>query len=437
MCGRCRFLELIGPRLGASRRKKGVTDISDHATVSPPTLRGRSSAETRSAVLDLIRASGKISRVDLARRSVLTEATISKIVKELLATGLIVHAGYAQSTGGKRPVLLKLNDGGRYALGLTMDFHSSTVVLCGLDGTELARATADGSGVDRPELVLDRLAADIEGLMAREGVERDAVIGLGVASAGRRGFAQGWNVDTSFFDVWEPYSVEDELAQRTGLATIRENDANCAALGEFWVSQELRRDFVTVYMSHGIGAGIVINGSIYRGVSGNAGEIGHTIALPGGELCWCGAHGCLETVASPRAMVDRVLAEPDLRAVVGVDEGTPIGEVFRRLTSRDGSRDARVCHVLETAAGYFASAIGDLVNTFDLDLVVLAGPGFAGVEEIFLRAAQDRVTSTGFMRELHPITVRLASTGSETAALGAATVVLQRHLTPHLAAPVT
>jgi predicted NBD/HSP70 family sugar kinase len=411
-----------------------MTDTPDLAVA--PTLRGRSSAETRSAVLDLIRASGKISRVDLARRSALTEATISKIVKELLATGLIVQAGYAESTGGKRPVLLKLNDGGRYAVGLTVDFHSSTVVLCGPDGTELTRATARGTGVDLPGLVLDRLAGDIERLLEREGVDRAAVIGLGVASAGRRGFPQGWDVDASFFDVWEPHFVEEELAQRTGLATVRENDANCAALGEFWVSPEAHRDFVTVYMSHGIGAGIVINGSIYHGVSGNAGEIGHMIAVPGGELCWCGSYGCLETVASPRAMVDQVLADPELRAAVGVDEGTPIGEVFRRLTSTDARDHAGVRRVLETAAGYFASAIGDLVNTLDLDLVVLAGPGFAGVEEIFLQAAQERVVSTGFMRDLHPITVRLASIGSETAALGAATVVLQRHLTPHRAAPL-
>ncbi len=413
-----------------------MTDTSDHAALTTPTLRGRSSAETRSAVLDLIRASGKISRVDLARRAVLTEATISKIVKELLATGLVVHAGYAESTGGKRPVLLKLSDGGRYAVGLTMDFHSSTVVLCGADGTELARTTAAGTGHDLPELVLDRLAADIENLMEREGIDRTAVIGLGVASAGRRGFPQGWNVDASFFDIWEPHSVEGELAQRTGLATIRENDANCAALGEFWVSPDPHRDFLTVYMSHGIGAGIVINGAIYRGVSGNAGEIGHMIAVPDGELCWCGARGCLETVASPRAMVDQVLADPDLRAAVGVDESTPVGEIFRRLTSGPSSEHAGVRHVLETAAGHFASAIGDLVNALDLDLVVLAGPGFAGVGEVFLRAAQDRVLSTGFMRELHPITVRLASTGSETAALGAATVVLQRHLTPHRTAPL-
>lgn len=412
-----------------------MTDTSDQAAAAPPTLRGRSSAETRSAVLDLIRASGKISRVDLARRSALTEATISKIVKGLLAAGLIVPAGYAESTGGKRPVLLKLNNGGRYALGLTMDFHSSTIVLCGPDGTELARTTADGTGVDDPAVVLDRLAADIEALMAREGVERSAVIGLGVASAGRRGFPQGWDVDASFFDVWEPYSVENELALRTGLAAIRENDANCAALGEFWVSQEPHRDFVAVYMSYGIGAGIVINGAIYRGVSGNAGEIGHMVSVPDGEPCWCGSRGCLETVASPRAMVDQVLADPQLRAAVGVDEQTPIAEVFRRLTSGVARTDEGVLHTLETAAGHFASAIGDLVNTLDLDLVVLAGPGFAGVEDVFVKAAQERVDSTGFMRELHPITVRLASVGSETAAFGAASVVLQRHLTPHRTAP--
>lgn len=411
-----------------------MTDTADQVTGAPPTLRGRSSAETRSAVLDLIRASGKISRVDLARRSSLTEATISKIVKGLLAAGLIVPAGYAESTGGKRPVLLKLNNGGRYAIGLTLDFHSSTIVLCGPDGTELSRTTADGTGVDDPSVVLDRLAADIEALLAREGVDRSAVIGVGVASAGRRGFPQGWNVDASFFDVWEPYSVESELAQRTGIAAIRENDANCAALGEFWVSQEPHRDFVAVYMSHGIGAGIVIDGAIYRGVSGNAGEIGHMVAVPEGEPCWCGSLGCLETVASPRAMVDQVLADPQLRAAVGVDEQTPIAEVFRRLTADAARADQGVLRLLETAAGHFASAIGDLVNTLDLDLVVLSGPGFAGIENVFVQAAQQRVDHTGFMRELHPITVRLASVGSETAALGAASVVLQRHLTPHRAA---
>src|SRR4051812_32995163 len=108
-----------------------MTQTSDRRASPTPSFKGRSYAETRSAVLDLIRSSGAISRVDLSRRSALAEATISKIVKELLATGLVVQSGFAESTGGKRPALLRLSDVGVYALGVTMDFHRCVVVLCG------------------------------------------------------------------------------------------------------------------------------------------------------------------------------------------------------------------------------------------------------------------------------------------------------------------
>ena len=400
------------------------------STEAPATLRGRSSAETRSAVLDLIRSSGAISRVDLARRSALTEATISKIVKELLATGLVVQSGYAQSTGGKRPALLRLNGGGAHAVGLTLDFHRCVIVLCGADGTELARREVQGTGDDELVVTVDRLAAEVDGLLEQERVDRASITGIGVATAGRRGSPVG-GIEPSSFDGWESYPVEAELERRTGFPVVRENDANCAALGEYWASQEPARDFVAIYMSQGIGCGIVINGAIYRGASGNAGEIGHTTVDPDGLPCWCGSRGCLETVASPRSIVRAALAEHGLRARLGVDDGTPPDRVYGRFLglAADGDEQARA--ILDRAAEHFAAAVVALVNTFDLDLVVLAGAGFAGAGETFLTAARTRVEQTAFMRELHPITVRLAAVGSETAALGAASVVLHRHLTPH------
>jgi predicted NBD/HSP70 family sugar kinase len=398
---------------------------------TPQTLRGRSSAETRSAVLDLIRTSGAISRVDLARRAALTEATISKIVKDLLAAGLVIQSGYAQSTGGKRPALLRLNGGGVHAVGLTLDFHRCVIVLCGADGTELARSEAQGTGFDDPAVALDRLAAAVDHLLEREQVDRASIIGIGVASAGRRGSPLGGVVDTSFFDVWEPIPVEAELARRTGFDVLRENDADSAALGEYWASQEPARDFVAVYMSNGIGCGIVINGAIYRGASGNAGEIGHTTVDADGVACWCGSRGCLETVSSPRAIVRTALADDGLRARLGVDEGTPTDRVYGRFLELVATGDQQAAAILDRAAQYFAGAVGALVNTLDLDLVVLAGSGFVGAGEAFLTAARLRVEQTAFMRELHPITVRLAAAGPDTAALGAASVVLHRHLTPH------
>ena len=326
-----------------------MTETLDTRAGPTATMKGRSYAETRSAVLDLIRSSGGISRVGLARRSALAEATISKIVKELITEGLVVESGFAESTGGKRPVLLRLNDVGVCALGVTMDFHRCVVVLCGLDGTELARREAPGTGRDDPPIALDRLATAVVDLLESEQVDRSSIIGLGVATGGRRGSPLGWVVDASFVDVWESYPVEEELAARTGLSVLHENDANCAALREFWTSQEPDRDFVTVYMSHGIGAGIVLNGTIYRGSSGNAGEIGHTIVDPDGLPCWCGARGCLETVASPRALVDAVLADRVLRKALSIEKTTrPLRSTAgswptrRRGTSRPGGRWTRL-----------------------------------------------------------------------------------------------
>ena len=399
-------------------------------------LKGRSSAETRSAVLDLIRSEGEISRTDLARRSALTDKTISVIVKSLLDSGVVVEAGFAKSTGGKRPVLLRLSDRQLYAVGLTLDIARCVMVLCGLDGTEIARAELDGTGEDEPSIVLDRLAPALRELLDRRSIDKTAVMGIGVASGGRHGWQRqlGSGNEASFADVWEPYPTEEELGRRTGLPVLRENDANCAALGEYWTrGGSPNRDFATVYMAYGIGAGIVIAGTIYGGASGNAGEIGHVLADPQGPLCWCGRTGCLDTVASPRAVTLRILHDPELRAACGITDDTSFGEVYRRYAQAVLQSEGAAAALFRTTANHLAVAVNDLVNTLDLAQVSLAGPGFALLGEQYRSIVESRLAEYAFMRELHPISVRLSSAGADAAALGAASVVLHRQLTPHQA----
>ena len=408
------------------------------ATVGTQSLKGRSFAETRGAVLDLIRSEGEISRTDLARRSALTEKTISGIVKSLIDSGVVVESGYAKSTGGKRPVLLRLNDKELYAVGLTLDVARCIIVLCALDGAELARSEIRGTGSEQPPAVLKRVSATLLRLLQRRGVDKEAVVGVGVASGGRRGSPLGWRTDAAFADLWEPFPTEDELARLTGLSVLRENDANCAALGEYWTTgSSPSRDFATVYMAHGIGCGVVIGGSIYRGASGNAGEIGHTLADPHGVICWCGRRGCLDTVASPRAITEQILQNPTLRSACNVTHKTEFGEIYQRYgqLAREGVEP--VLSVFHIAADHLASAVTNLVNTLDLDLISLGGPGFAELREDYRRIIEGRLAETAFMREVHPITVRLGSAGPDAAALGAASVVLHREFTPHrLATPL-
>lgn len=395
-------------------------------------LKGRSSAETRSAVLDLIRSEGEISRTDLARLSALTEKTISVIVKSLLDSGVVVESGYAKSTGGKRAVLLRLNDKELYAIGITLDVSRCVIVLCGLDGTELARTETRGTGSDLPGHVLKRVAGAVARLLKRRGIDKEAIVGIGVASGGRRGSPLGWQLNSAIADVWEPYPTEGELEKLTGRPVVRENDANCAALGQYWTTGSSPvRDFVTVYMALGIGCGIVISGSIYRGASGNAGEIGHSVADPHGPICWCGRRGCLETVASPRAITEQIRADACLRDACQVSMNSDFGDVYQRFGRSVLAGHEATRALFLTAADHLATALCNLVNTLDLDSVSLAGPGFAELGEEYRQVIETRLAETAFMRAVHPITVRLGARGPDAAALGAASVVLHRQLTPH------
>ena len=401
------------------------------STGQAPRLKGRSFAETRSAVLDLIRSEGEISRTELARRSALTEKTISVVVKSLMESGVVIESGFAQSTGGKRPVLLRLSDKQLYAVGVSLYLARCIIVVCGLDGTEVGRSEIRGSGTDEPASVLKRISASVTRLLQRKTIAKDSIVGVCVAMGGRRAVPEGWQAETAFADIWEPYPVEVELARLTGLSVIRENDANCAALGEFWTTGSSARDFVTLYMAEGIGCGIVISGSIYRGASGNAGEIGHVQAVVDGRLCWCGRHGCLYMVASPKAITDQVIADPELARACGVTVNTEFGEIHRRFGECVRDRVPVAVALFETAVDYLATAVLDLVNTLDLDLISLAGPGFSHLGEEYRQALEQRLQEMAYMRDVHPITVRLGVGGADAAALGAASVVLHRQLTPH------
>lgn len=394
-------------------------------------LKGSSLAETRSAVLDLIRSAGEISRADIARRSALTEKTISGIVRSLLDSGVIIESGYAASTGGKRPVLLRLNDKELYAVGLTLDVARCLLVVCAVDGTEVARSDLRGTGDDQPPVVLARVAAALRRLLHRQGIDHGAVVGLGVAMGGRRGVARGWREETTLADRWEPYDTAAELSRLTGLPVIRENDADAAALGEYWTAGSAAQDFVTVYLAYGIGCGIVINGSLYRGASGNAGEIGHTLADPAGPPCWCGRRGCLDTVASPRALTEHIRGSAELSDACAVTAEMPFEEVHRRFVAATIHDHPLVRDLVATTADHLAGAVVNLVNTLDLSLVSLAGPGFAGLGDHYRRVLEERLNQVAFLRDVHPITVRLGITGTDAAALGAASVVLHRRLTPH------
>ncbi|UCM91364.1 ROK family transcriptional regulator [Streptomyces marincola] len=391
-------------------------------------------ASSRAAVLDVIRAAGTISRVGLVKATGFTGATISTVVRRLIDDGLVLETGRAESTGGKRRVLLQLNQSSRFAVGVHLDHAGLTYVLTNLGGSVVARMSRAGVGTDDPPVVVARIATEVDALIDGAGIDRSRILGLGFVTPGPLDQTGGMPLTPPAMRHWEHFPLDRELGAAVGLPVVLENDATAAALGEHW-SGDIggTATFAALYMGTGIGAGLMINGVTYRGAGGNAGEIGHICVDIEGPECWCGARGCTEQLAGPGAVVGAALADPELVRSAGL---TSTGERPRRVAdfaaiTRAALRgDPRARTLLERSARYLAVAARTLANIMDLEQVVLTGPSLAIAGSIYLPVVQEELDRSFFSRATHSVPVRLSRSAATAPAIGAAALVLQSELVP-------
>ena len=396
-------------------------------------LKGATAAETHSAVLDLIRSGGVVSRIELANRSGLTAASISRIVKQLLDEGVVVEVGVGDRTGGKRRTLIQLNARARHAVGVTLDFDRITYVLTDLKGAVVTRREARGISHDSPTEVIDRIARQLGELIEAAAVDRETVLGIGMAVAGRQDISHHVLRSNPEATEWELFDIEDRLTRAIDLPVVVENDSTCAAIGEFWVGRiPASADFATVYMATGIGLGLVIEGDVYRGSSSNVGEIGHMVLDVDGPDCWCGSRGCLERLAAPRRIVERALQQPGLAFELDLGgQDDTVRQDFAVVAQAAADGDERAASVIAESAFYLSRALVSVTNLLDLDQIILAGPGFSLNGDVYLREARSALERLSFVRAVHPTEVGLSKFSESSAALGAASLVLHSRLTPH------
>jgi predicted NBD/HSP70 family sugar kinase len=394
-------------------------------------LKGATAQETHSAILDLIRSSGTVTRVALAERSGLTGASISRVVKQLLAEGLIVETGLGDPTGGKRATLLQFNPRARHAVGISVDTLSTTYVVTDMNGRVIDQLASKGIGRDAPVTVITRLVGELEDLITRTGIEPATLVGVGVALAGRQGSGSSLlRADRERY-AWEPFAVQGQLSQAIDHPVVVENDSTCAAIGEFWAGRiPSANDFATLYLAAGFGLGLVTNGDVYRGSSSNVGEIGHMVLDVDGPECWCGGRGCLEALAAPARVVELAQQDPtlakDLRG-----KRTSVRTDFARIARRATEGDPRCLELIQQSARYLAKALLSITNLLDLSQIILAGPGFSEAGDLYVQAATEEINRLSFVRAIHPTRVELSKLGPSAAALGAASLVLHSQLTPH------
>lgn len=319
-------------------------------------------------VLNAVAAAENVTRAAVAAEVGLTRATVSTVVDELLAAGLVEESG-AQRPGtvGRPGTGLTLARTGPAALGAEIAVDHLAACVVDLHGTVRCRAEAPAANRGRPAReTLAELAA-----LTAQVTEQAAHLHLvpagttvavpGLVGRDRRTVLRAPNLG------WEPTDVAAALGAPR---TVVDNEANLGALAELWLGGHAAglADFVHVSAEIGIGAAVVVEGRLFRGARGFAGELGHVPVRPDGPLCSCGARGCLETYAGEAALLRAAgLAGP------GASRSVPRGGA-QRLRAAAGRGDPAALAALADAGTALGIALGGAVNLLDPQAVVLGGP---------------------------------------------------------------
>lgn len=316
------------------------------------------------AIFRAIHALGPVARIDLARETGLTPGAVSNIVDQLLGAGLARESGARESRRvGRRAVNLEVEPGGRYALGIDIARSTVTSAIVDLTGRAIQRVSEPVAS-PRDEVAIPvalKIARDLFKGLPRD--ERKKVLGIGVGAVGPVDVRTRRHLAPEGQRTWLDLDQFAHLAADLDLPVYFENNANTSALAELWfgAAQGLD-DFVLLTLGTGIGSGVVIDGELYRGEHGLAGEVGHMTVDARGPVCQCGNYGCLELYASVPGVLSRVKAELGAGANSGLgDVEVTIDAVIAAL--RDG--DELAGRVFDELAGYLAAAILNLTYSVD------------------------------------------------------------------------
>lgn len=352
-----------------------------------------------------------ISRAELARKLKLTLPTVSRIVDDLLQRGWLQSIGIGDSSGGRPPSLVQINPTGAGVIGVDLGRESVRVIYTDLLANILLTEEHPISEVNGPE----GLAKDLKAFIEDNGIVKDRLLGIGIASPGPLDPIGGKLLSPE--DVlaeWLGAPIVETVESALGVNAWLANDADAAALAENWFGSG-KHIKSTLFVLHdvGIGSGIVLDGSIWRGTRNMAGEISHMVVNMDGEKCFCGKRGCVDTYASLYQIERKVAASRER------DPEEPFSEIIERAKNKLDPDYS----VIQTAARYVATGVVNVLQAVDMEAVILGGRTLLYEDSYLAKLVQ---------KEIHELLgeedreVSVTGFGFDAVSIGAATLVLQR-----------
>ena len=380
-----------------------------------------------SLILDCLRTRGPLSRAGLSTAVGLNRSTVSSLVRDLLEENLVREIGFQSSEKSGRPgMLLELNPDGGCAVGVEIGVDFISIVLTDFVAHVLWRQRVASDPQEAQKVIIERAEGMIQEAVRIGEARGLRSLGIGVGVPGLVDIRRGSLVFAPNLR-WRDVPLREMWTHRFDLPVFVENEANAAALGEYYFG--VARDVQNlIYLSAGVGlgGGIIINGKLFRGSSGYAGEIGHMTMDPDGELCGCGKRGCWETVVGPRAIVRRVKealetnAESEIRNLVDGDLSRVDVDVVVQA-AQAGDPVARTA--LEEVGVQLGIGVANLVNTFNPQMVVLGG-ALSLASPFLLPVIEEVIQKHALAQPRAIVKVAASAHGADACVMGAVALVL-------------
>ncbi|QGH36499.1 ROK family protein [Gracilibacillus salitolerans] len=380
----------------------------------------------KSIILNKIRTARSISRAQIAKETQLTPPTVGSIVKELLEQGLIKESQLGVSQGGRKPTMLVLNTKGFHIIGIDVGPSDIRFIISDLSG-EIVDEMDQGIAQElHKDSFLNMLTTGVEQLKTKHSSLQ--FIGIGVAMHGVVDSKQGISIFAPNLNL-RNIPIKEHLEATFDMDVKVENDAKSLALGEAWFENQMsNKSMIAVNVGRGIGAGLVIDGKLYSGEHGIAGEIGHMTVDLYGKKCTCGNEGCLQTVASGPAIAERAqeLLEQGNASSLSAHHETITAEVVHQVAMEG---DSLAQDVLKEAGTYLGIALTNLIHVCNPSIIIIGG-GVSKADAFILDPIIDTIRTRTISERAQETPVYLSKLGEYGSSLGAVALILSELFEP-------
>ncbi|MFF1415348.1 ROK family protein [Streptomyces sp. NPDC058289] len=379
-------------------------------------------------VLTLVTCGEATSRADIARRTGLARSTVSQQVDHLIARGIVEETEANESVRGRPPRVLTISPRAGVIVSVDVDTDATRVAIADLCRRVIARAVVDTQVEDGPESVLAAVVERLRELLARPEIEHTTVRQVVVGLPAPVDYTRGCAVQPPIMPGWDGFPVGAYMHDALAAPVVVDNDVNLMALGEASLD-DVETPLLFIKIAAGIGAGLVTaDGDVHRGADGAAGDIGHIRAFHGeAVLCRCGKLGCLEAIASQRAVLN------DLQ-IPESSEGNPL-HGSQVLAQRVSAGDAQALRRIRQAATDLGDVVAMLVHVFNPRTLVLGGP-LSELRDELLSGVRAVVYERALPLATRKLTITTSQLGTEAGTVGAialgAKKVFSHHGLAHL-----